>query len=194
MFAVIFISDFSLQAVLRHEPELFSKPVALVDPGSSKTNIVQLNPAARACGVCEGQTPSQAAARCAELKIKARSFSQEESAAGVLLQTAYAFSPFIESTAPGLCTMELKGLPLDSNSASAEQWASKIVQALAPLHLSARIGIALTPALALLAAREARPLLLVQTSADFLSTLPVAALEPDLEISKILNLWGIYTV
>jgi len=58
MFAVIFIPDFSLQAVLRHEPELFSKPVALVDPGSSKTNIVQLTPAARACGVCEGQTPS----------------------------------------------------------------------------------------------------------------------------------------
>src|SRR6201999_1190560 len=102
MFAVIFIPNFSLQAVLRHEPELRGRAVALVDPKLSKPIIIQLTPAARACGIIEGLTPSQAMARCAELIIKPRSPGQEESATEVLLQTAYAFSPNIEATAPGV--------------------------------------------------------------------------------------------
>src|SRR5690348_6009792 len=104
MFAVIFIPNFSLQAVLRHEPELRRRAVALVDPKATKPILVQLTTPARAFGVCEGLTPSQAMARCAELIIKPRSTAQEESATEVLLQTAYAFSPNIESTAPGVCT------------------------------------------------------------------------------------------
>ena len=31
MFAVIYIPDFALQAVLRHTPELHSRPVILID-------------------------------------------------------------------------------------------------------------------------------------------------------------------
>jgi protein ImuB len=107
MFAAVFIPDFSLQAALRQEPELRSQPVALIDPELPKPTIVQLTAAARARGVTEGLTASQAIARCAELLIKVRSIAQEQAATDVLLQTAYAFSPNIEATAPGVCTMEL---------------------------------------------------------------------------------------
>ena len=31
MFAAVYVPDFSLQAVLRHEPELHSQPVGLID-------------------------------------------------------------------------------------------------------------------------------------------------------------------
>ena len=51
MFGVIHISNFSLQAVLRHEPELRSHPVALVDTELTKAGIVQLTAAARNSGV-----------------------------------------------------------------------------------------------------------------------------------------------
>jgi protein ImuB len=158
MFAVIFISNFSLQAVLRHEPDLRPLPIALVDPQATKSIITQSTSAAQACGVCEGLTASQAMARCAELIIKPRSPAQEESATEVLLQTAYAFSPNIESTAPGVCTIELKGVALGSLG-SMEQWAQKIIEVLAQFNIATKIGLAATPELALLAARAAAPIL-----------------------------------
>src|ERR1051325_210753 len=111
MFAVIHIPNFSLQSVLRHEPELRSRAVALIDPQLPKPIIVELTSTARQRGVEEGLTASQAMARCGELIIKTRALACERSATEVLLQTAYAFSPAIEDTALGVCTMELKGLP-----------------------------------------------------------------------------------
>jgi protein ImuB len=215
MFAVIFIPNFSLQAVLRHEPDLRARPVALVDSKLIKPAIVELTAAAQACGVCAGLTASQAMARCAELIIKARSPAQEESATEVLLQTAYAFSANIEATGPGLCTMELKGLPFKSDSGAAEQWAQKIIEVLAQFHVEAKIGLAITPELALLAARAAEPALTLSRSLDVgcfpiesgldvgcsqrfmgkaLESFPISALEPTPEILAILQRWGIQTV
>jgi len=158
MFAVIFIPNFSLQAVLRHEPDLRSHPVALVDPQATKPVITQLTFAAQSFGVCAGLTASQATARCAEVIIKPRSLAQEESATEVLLQTAYAFSPNIESTAPGICTIELKAIALDSYG-SMEKWAQKIIEVLAQLNIAAKMGLAATPELALLAAHAADSIL-----------------------------------
>src|ERR1051326_1198327 len=100
MFVVVFIPDFSLQSALRCEPELNARPVALVDPAAPKPDLIQLTAAARTRGVCEGLTASQALARCPELLVKRRSFAAEQAATDALLQTAYAFSPDIEATAP----------------------------------------------------------------------------------------------
>ena len=200
MFAVIFIPNFSLQAVLRHEPELRERAVALVDPKATKPVLVQLTAAARAFGVCEGLTPSQAMARCAELIIKPRSLAQEESATEVLLQSAYAFSPNIESTAPGVCTLELKGLPLGDNSAM-ESWADKMIEVLAPFYIEAKAGLAATPELALLAAQAAEPILTLakeERAADLfhrgIESFPVSSLEPPPEVLEILQRWGVHTV
>src|SRR6187402_1828927 len=104
MLAVVYLPHFSLQAVLRHEPELRSLPVALVEADVSKSVILQLTAAAAACGVEEGFTPSQAMARNERLTFKPRSRTQELATTEVLLLTAYAFSPNIESTALGVCT------------------------------------------------------------------------------------------
>jgi protein ImuB len=158
MFAVIFIPDFSLQAALRHEPDLRARAVALVDPKATKPVITQLTAAAKASGVSEGLTASQAMARCAELIIKPRSPAQEESATEVLLQTACAFSPNIECTAPGVCTIELKGMVFNSRD-GVDQWAQKIIEVLAQFNMAAKVGLAATPELALLAARAADPIL-----------------------------------
>ncbi|MGN6554971.1 MAG: DinB/UmuC family translesion DNA polymerase [Verrucomicrobiota bacterium] len=207
MFAAVFIPDFSLQAVLRRDPDLSLRPVALVDAALPKPNIVQLTNAARARGVVEGLTPSQSMARCAELRIESRSLAQEQIATDALLQTAYAFSPNIESTAPGVCTLELKGLGLNSRDAL-QSWAQTLFQVGAGLNFDAQIGIAATPALALLAA-SAIPQSVAQNSQsaaarvsrihvvidslEFVSALPIAALAPAPEIFAILERWGIRT-
>jgi protein ImuB len=193
MFAVVFIPNFSLQATLRHEPELISRPVALIDPELPKTVIVQLTSVARSFAICEGLTASQAMARCDHLIIKTRSTVQERSATEVLLQTAYSFSPNIESTAAGVCTIELRGLGLQLDKA-AEIWGAKIREALLQFHLEAQIGFAPTPALAFLAANAAKPLLVLPDASEFISNLPVAALEPASESMEVLNRWGIQTV
>jgi protein ImuB len=162
MFAVIHVPDFSLQSVLRYEPELRSRAVALIDPEQPKPNVVQINSLAQQCGVVEGSTASQAMARCSELIIKTRSRTCEQAATEVLLQTAYAFSPAIEDSAPGVCTMELKGLPVaavcdsrsDDHRASLQDWSAKILRALKQFYLDACIGFGVPPELALLAARS----------------------------------------
>jgi protein ImuB len=159
VFAAIYIPDFSLQSVLRHEPELISKPVVLTDPALTKPCVVQLTPAARASGICAGMSPSQALARCESLAVKIRSLPQEQAAMEALMQTAYAFSPHLEATAPGVCTIELKGLAIQPNEASAKHWAAEILRVLKQFHLSGQIGFAETPALALLAAHAAKPVL-----------------------------------
>jgi protein ImuB len=193
MFAVIYIPNFALQAALRLEPELKSRAAALVDPEPGKTAIMQLTSAARERGVFEGSTPSQAMARCAGLIIKHRSRAREQSATEILLQAACAFSPYIESTAPGICTMELKGLALE-NEMDARQWASKILSALAPFHLDAQIGFASAPGLALVLAQAASPILFVENPREFAMRLPIEALHPPREIAGILSLWGVDTI
>ena len=152
MYTVIHVPQFRLQAALRAEPDLRSRPAALADSELAKPVIVQANAAARARGVAPGLTASQAMARCADLIIKTPALDQERTATEILLQTAYAFAANIESTAPGICTMDLKGLGL-ANTADARALAEKILQSLQQLNFECRIGIAATPDLALLAAR-----------------------------------------
>ncbi|MCD6052251.1 MAG: Nucleotidyltransferase/DNA polymerase involved in repair-like protein, partial [Verrucomicrobia bacterium] len=190
MFAVVYVPSFSLQAVLRHEPALVMKPVALVDPLQTKTHIVQLNRAALKQGVAIGLTVSQAMARCGDLLIKTRSLSQEEAATGVLLQTAYAFSARIEATSLGACTLSLQGLKLEHEL---ETWAEKIRLILSSLQMVVQIGVAITPGLALLAARNAKSVSVIRDAATFVADMPVEALEPEPKILEILQRWGIRT-
>ncbi|HEX5222338.1 MAG TPA: DNA polymerase Y family protein [Verrucomicrobiae bacterium] len=190
MFAVVYAPNFGLQAVLRREPELRSAPVALVDAEVSKAVIVQFNAAAAASGVEKGLTPIQAMARCDRLIIKPRSHVQEQATTEVLLQTAYAFSPNIESTALGVCTLELKGLQLQTQDAI-EAWTSKIITALTQLDLEAKVGVAPTPALAVIAAHSNS---IVRETAEFIEALPIQTLQPSPQILDILSRWGIRTV
>lgn len=192
MFAAIYIPNFSLQAALRHQADLRAKPVALVDAESSKAVLVEFNSMAQTFGVTAGLTASQAMARCGELTLQTRSLRQEEAASEILLQTAYAFSASVESTAPGVCTMGLKGLGLTSRPAL-EKWGAKILERLAPFYLTGRIGIAATPGLAGLAARTAKAVTLVEDAAEFISTRPLAALEPSPPMAEILQRWGVDT-
>ena len=191
MFAVIHIPDFKLQAALRLEPELRSRPVALLDDAPAKAAVLQLNEPARQAGVCQGQTSTQAMARCRDVVIKTRSRAQEETVTAMLLQCAYGFSPAIEATAEGVCTLDLKGLPA---ACDPENWARNILDALEQLQLRAQIGVAETPHLAWLAAKEGRPFLLAQNAEPFVAALPLEVLEPPADILEILEMWGIRTI
>lgn len=187
-FAVIHLPNFFLQAGLRNEPALTRRPVAFTDNGI----ILQATPSAARLGVAAGLTGSQALARCPGLLLKPRSLGQEATATEIVLQMAYRFSPRIESTDAGTCTLELVGLELE-NPAACRAWAGNILKTLDTFHLEGRIGFSVTPELARLAARVAEPILVVENTDEFIAQLPVELLAPPPDLLKILKLWGIET-
>jgi protein ImuB len=196
MFAALYIPQFALQAALRHEAEQWSRPVALVDPARSVPVVCDVTEPARQRGVTEGLTPTQALARCRDIVVRHRSPIQEAAATDVLLQCAFGFSPNIEATAPGVCTLDLHGLAIFSQAKSAEKiaWAGGLRRALAAFGLRGRVGIAATPNLARQAAQWTEEIFVVENPKTFIEALPVAALEPSTDVATILEKWGVRTV
>lgn len=171
MFATIYLPDFYLQAARRHQPELVSTPVALIDDRTPKPVILQLNEAAQAAGVQCGMTPTQGLARCLQLVIKTRARAQEQAITQIVLQLAYSLSPFIEATAPGVCTIEF------TDTTRLAVRVSAVVKQLAEAQLKAQAGIAQTPDTSLLVAHLARPVLQIGDAKTFLASLPIETLE-----------------
>ena len=170
MFATVYLPNFYLQAVMRYQPELRVKPVALIEEQERKPVIIQLNEIAENTGIRKGMTPSQALARCLQVTIKVRAHLQEKSIEEVLLQYAFSLSPFVEETAPGICTVEFT----DTRNLSAK--VSRVVEQLAECEIIAQAAIAPSPDASLLAAHLARPVLQVENAKEFLAPLPIETL------------------
>jgi protein ImuB len=196
MFAVVYMPQFGLQAALRHEPDLWTKAVALVDPVRSTPTVCDLTESARQAGVAAGLTPTQAMARCGQVLIRHRSPKSESSASDAGLQCAYGFSPNIEATASGVITLDLRGLMklAGAESPALIAWAGELRTALGHQGLRARIGVAPTPSMARHAARWSEGIEVVGEPKAFIASLPVAALEPSSDVSEILYKWGVRTV
>jgi nucleotidyltransferase/DNA polymerase involved in DNA repair len=183
MFATIYLPDFYLQAALRYQPELCMKPAALIEEEDRKPVVIQLNEAAKAAGIRRGMTPSQALARFLHVTIKVRAREQENLIEEILLQHAFTLSPFIEATAPGICTIQFSDNGrLHSTSADRSlpenltPWLGRVIKQLMKCEINARAGIAPTPDGSFLAAHLARPVLQIDDTKTFLSPLPIETL------------------
>jgi protein ImuB len=170
MFATIYVPNFYLQAALRYEPQLRSKPAALIEEQEKKPVIIQLNAAAESVGVRKGMTPSQALARYLKIIIKARAHTQETSMQEILLQSAFTLSPYVEETAPGIVTVEF------TNSRNLTSKVARMIERLAKCEIVAQAGIANLPDTSFLAAHLARPVLVVDNTKHFLAPLPIETL------------------
>lgn len=190
MFAVILLPDFRLQAALRFRDELRGRPVGIADQADTKGRILEINEAAAAAGVVTGLSSPQALARCPAITLLPRSFAQEAAVQAALLEIAGTLSPEVESTADGYVTVNLRA----SRSKDWPALATRIVEGLAALHLSARAGVGCNPDLAFLAARHARPVLVVQSATAFLANLAVQELDPSAELLSVLGEWGVHNL
>ena len=175
MFACIFISDFSVQAIIRFEPELRARPVAVLTGRSPLEKVVALNERARQSGVEVGATKSQLEA-WDDLVLRARSESQETSAHAALLDCAQSFSPEVEDASPGTVLLNLAGLePLFG---PLPKIARDLARCVSQMGLEANIAVAANPDAALLAARGFSGLTLIPEGreAERLGDLPVDVL------------------
>ena len=204
MYAAIEIPDFALQCVLRREPELRECALAIVD-GGLPAHVRQMTPAARDRGVAAGMTTTQALGRSPSLLFRAPGSLEAESAC--LLQCAETSSPWLEATGEGVVTLEWPGFAEYAETADGpEKIAHTMVSQLAQLGFAARVGMAMTPDLALLAARDAAPARYVDSASEFLAPLPLETLSADAamcsievqaareEAFRILRRWGIHTL
>jgi protein ImuB len=171
MFGTIYLPNFYLQAAMRYRPRLCEKPVALIEEQEKKPVIIQLNEAAEEAGICKGMTPSQALARSLRVVIKVRARTQEKSIQEILLHYAFTLSPFVENTAPGVCTIQFT----DHRHLQAK--VVRVIEQLAKCEILAQAGIAATPDTSFLAAHLARPVLQIENAKEFLAPLPIEVLE-----------------
>ena len=170
MFATIYLPNFNLQAATRHQPELRAKPVALIEEHERKPVIIQLNEAAEKADIRKGMTPSQALARCLRVVIKARAHTHENSMQKILIHYAFTLSPFVEATAPGICTIQF------TDNRNLSEKVSRVIQQLAECEIRAQAAIAPTPDTSCLAAHLARPVLQIGDAREFLAPLPIETL------------------
>ncbi|CAN5612837.1 hypothetical protein BH20VER1_BH20VER1_30090 [soil metagenome] len=170
MFATLYVPNFYLQAALRHQPELDGAAVALIDGKEAKAVILQLNAAGEAAGVRCGMTPSQGLARHLPLVVKTRAREQEKLLTDLLLQFACSLSPFIEATAPGVCTVEF------TSASEISARVSGVIETLRSSEILAQAGIAPNADASLLVAHLARPVLQIGDAKTFLASLPIETL------------------
>ena len=108
-------------------------------------------------------TPSQALARSLQIVIKVRARQQEKSIQKILLHYAFTLSPFVEATAPGICTVQFTKWhrhPADNQLArhgesvppyggrtgsQSYQNVLRVIEQLTECEIRAQAGIAVTP-------------------------------------------------
>src|SRR6266478_6487515 len=175
MYACIFIPDFSVQAIIRFEPELRDRPVAVLTGRPPLEKVVALNESARQSGVEIGATKSQLEP-WENLVLRARSESQEASAHAALLDCAQSFSPEVEDASPGIMLLNLAGLePLFG---PLPKIACDLALRVSQMGLKANISVAANPDAALLGARGFSCVTLIPEGheAERLGDLPVDVL------------------
>jgi protein ImuB len=175
MFACIYVPDFPVEAIVRAEPLLRERALAVLEGKPPLTRVISLNEKARFIGMEMGMTKLQAAV-FAESKeantgangvqrgficappqhsklatLRQRSPAQENSAHLALLDVAHAFTPRVEDTAIDTLLLDLMGL--DRLHGTANKMGSDLAERVTVIGLEANIAIAANPDAAMHAAR-----------------------------------------
>ncbi|MFI5353562.1 MAG: hypothetical protein ACHQZS_11425 [Candidatus Binatales bacterium] len=149
--ACILIADFPVAAIVRANPELRDRPVALSAGREGHAELTAVSACARTSGVRSGMTIAQARALVSGLIPVAPSPAAERSAHDAILDAAESFSPIVEDGGPGCAYLDLAGLA--KIHGTEEQMAAELARRAAKVGIEAAIGIASSKEVAWLAAR-----------------------------------------
>ncbi len=202
--AAVHIPEFPVAAWLRANPELRSRPLAILEGMPPHERVVSLSPQASQAGVTQGMSKVQAEAS-GTILFQPRSAEQEQQAFTHLLDLTERFTPRTEAIAApanayaGARTLAAS-LLLDSTGTETlfgppERYARALHQTLAPVF-PARVAFATNAEAALLLARSCSGV----TCADEhslrakLASLPVSALACEDDLLHTFRRWGIRTL
>ena len=191
-FASIHVPGFSVQAVVRAEPELRGQAIALVDGTPPLWNVVAANEAALQAGIKLEMAKAQAE-QYTGVEIRQRSRAQEESSHTALLDLGWSISPHVEDTAPDTITLDLAGL--ESLFGSEEKIARLLTERASSFGLNINVATASNPDTAIHAARGFSGITVIPPGeeAQRLGCLPVSVLSPAAEILGTFERWGVRT-
>ena len=200
VFACIFVPNFSVEALLRAEPELRLQAMAVLEGKAPLQKVSAVNEKARQAGIEPGMAKLQVET-CPEIALRARSLLQESVAHAALLDCAKSFSPRVEDVASDTMLLDLAGLePLFG---SLPKIAREIARCACNLGLESNVAVASNLDTALLAARGFFGVTVIAEGkeAEQLGSLPIevmlgnaAALEHEQNASQILETlkrWGV---
>jgi protein ImuB len=195
--AAIHLPSFGLQALVRRRPALASQPLALEGEGPLRGRVAEASRRARADGVAEGQTLTQARAACPDLLVLPR----DEGAEGALQDARRAVhealllvSPRVEWSGGGSFCIEATGLSALMGSERA--LLARAVEVLDDAGFVARAACASTRLAASIAARHRAGACIVPAGGEgaFLAPLPLSSLPLGPETLRRFHLLGIRTL
>jgi len=191
-FASIFVPNFMVQAVVRAEPALRERALALMDGNPPLCNVVAVDEKAAHAGIECGMTKANAA-QFPGVEIRPRSRPLEKSAHAALLDSGWSVSPQIEDTSEDAIVLDLSGL--DHLYRSEEEIAAGLVQRSAGCGLLPNVAVASNIETAVLAARGFTGITVIPSGkeSEYLSSLPVSVLPLSEETAETLNRWGVHT-
>jgi protein ImuB len=179
--------------VVRQEPTLRGRPVATLR-GTTLRTVVAVTPEAAAGGARPGMSATEAAARVPGLVGRLEDAAAERTAAGALLDAAWATSPRVELLEPGCLALDLVGLA--ALFGDERRIGERLGAAAEAVALPVRVGIGGTRTVARLAARAGPGLLVVPPGAEraFLAPRALALLDPPSDVALALTRWGVETL
>jgi protein ImuB len=198
-FACLFVPDFPLQAVVRLEPELQGKAVAILAGAPPITKLFAVNREARNLGVETGMTRTQAEAFVG-VTWRWRSLSQEATAYAALLDCAWTISPRVEDGARAegqdfsdTVVLDLSGC--EKLFGSPEKIANDLRRVAAEVGFRTNVAVAGNPLAAISAARGFSGVMVIPAGeeARCLGTLALEALHLPFGFVETLKRWGVYT-
>ena len=166
MFACIYVPDFPVEAIVRAEPLLRERAVAVLEGKPPLVRVAALNEKARWLGIEAGMTKLQAEAFVEAVcptsatpanreqnaaVLRQRSPAQENSSHCALLDIAHAFTPRVEDAAADTLLLDLSGM--ERLYGSAAKMAGDLASRVSTISLEANIAMAANPDAAMHAAR-----------------------------------------
>jgi protein ImuB len=198
-FACLFVPDFPVQAVVRLEPELQGKPVAILAGAPPLTKVFAVNHEARNLGVETGMTKVQAET-FQGIAWRWRSPSQEATAYAALLDCAWTISPRVEDGAKreeqgfsDTAVLDIAGC--ETLFGSQDKIAHDLKRVASEVGFETNVAVAGSPLAAVCAAQGFAGITVIPAGEEGLriGKLSLEALRIPFEFVETLKRWGIRT-
>jgi len=198
-FASLFVPNFPAQAVVRLEPELRGKPVAILAGAPPLTKVFAVNREAKELGVETGMTKAQTEA-FKGIAWRWRSLSQESTAYAALLDCAWTISPQVDDGPrregrdfSDTVVLDLAGC--EKLFGSPEKIAHDLRRVASEVGFETNVAVAGSPLAAVSAAQGFTGVTVIPDGEEGLriGRLSLEALRIPFEFVETLNRWGIRT-